>query len=299
MSDNSHIVQSLAVNVSIAVAKGIAAAVTLSGAMLAEAIHSAADCANQVLLLIGVRAAARAPSAAHPLGHGRAAYFWSFLVALLLFSIGGLFSIVEGVHKLLHPTPVDHPAVAFVVLGISAVLEGAAALSNLREMKARRGTTPLARWLRQTKDADLIVVFGENAAAVVGLALAIAALAAAGVTGDPRWDGAGSVGVGAVLVVVAALLAVETSSLLVGEAADPRVEQAVRETLVAHPDLTALYAVITVQQGPGEVLLALKVRVASHLSADQVAETINAFERDVHARCPEVRWSFVEPDLDA
>lgn len=293
----AHIIQSLLVNVAIAVAKGIAAYFTRSGAMLAEAIHSLADCSNQVLLLIGVRGAARAPTHSHPLGYGRYAYFWAFLVALLLFTVGGLFSIVEGVEKIGHPGSVEKVGLGVAILVFSLLLEGSAALSNLREMKARRGSLGLYRYLRDTKDSDLIVVFGENAAAVVGLCFALAALGLASFTGDGRWDGAGSVAVGAVLVAVAAFLARETSSLLVGERADPEIERAVHAVAESSAGIACVLSIITVQQGPGEVMLAAKVRMAPHLSGDAVAEAINAFEVAVKERCPTVRWSFIEPDM--
>lgn len=297
MSGTSHVVQSLVVNVSIAAAKGVAAAVTGSGAMLAEAIHSSADCGNQILLLVGARQARLPPTPRHPLGLGRSAYFWAFLVSLLLFSVGGLFSIVEGVHKLAAPTPVERPLVGLAILFFSLVLEGGATLSNVREMNRRRGATGFAAYLRDTKDVDLVLVFGENSAAVLGLVVAIAALGLAWLTGDGRWDGAGSTLVGVVLVGVAAFLANETHSLLVGEAADPEIERKVREVAVENPDVVQVFSMITLQQGPGEVLLAVKVRVAPHLVGDEVAEAINRFETEVHARCPEVRWSFVEPDV--
>src|SRR6266542_3138047 len=162
MSDGrtSHIVQSLLVNVAIAVAKGIAAALTGSGALLAEAIHSAADCSNQVLLLIGVHEAAKPPSSEYPLGRGREAYFWSFLVALMLFSLGGMFSIYEGVHKFLNPEPVERFLLGLGILFFSIVLEGAATISNVREVNRRKKSLSFFRYLRETKDSDLIVILG-------------------------------------------------------------------------------------------------------------------------------------------
>src|SRR6185503_15785226 len=185
---NSHIIQSLAVNAAIAVAKGVAAFYTGSGAMLAETIHSAADCGNQLLLLLGVKRAAKKPDAKHPLGYGRSLYFWSFMVALLLFSGGGMFSIYEGIHKLQHRQPVDKLWLGLIILGVSLLIEGWALLGNLREMNRRRAGKPFLRYLRDTKDSDLVVVFGENLAAVLGLGLAMVALVVAKETGDSRWD---------------------------------------------------------------------------------------------------------------
>jgi len=295
----SHIVQSLLVNVAIAAAKWFAAAMTGSGALLAEAIHSTADCTNQVLLLIGVRGSAKPPTPEHPLGHGREAYFWSFLVALLLFSLGGMFSIYEGIHKLMHPEPVERFLLGLGILAFSICLEGGATLSNIREVNRRRKKLSFFGYLKATKDSDLIVILGENSAAVVGLSLAIAALVAAHFTDDSRWDAAGSVGIGVVLIVVAVFLAIEVKSLLLGERADEEIERAVRDIVRAGGPITEILSLITLQQGPGEVVLAAKVRIASSLQGDAVARAINEFEQAVHDRCPEVRWLFVEPDIEA
>jgi cation diffusion facilitator family transporter len=293
-----HILQSLVVNVAIALCKGIAAVITSSGSLLAETIHSAADCGNQLLLLLGVKRSRKAPDGEHPLGYGRVLYFWSFMVALLLFSGGGTFSIYEGVHKLRHPEPIERVALGLGILLFSLLLEGGATISNLREIGRRKGSRSLMGYLHATKDSDLIVVFGENLAASVGLVLAIAALAIAHVTGDSRWDAAGSVAIGVVLVVVALFLAVEIKSLLIGESADQEIGEAAREIAAKHPHIEQVLSLIAVQQGPGEVMVSLKVRMAKDLVTEQVARSINELEAELRARCPEVRWLFVEPDLE-
>jgi cation diffusion facilitator family transporter len=293
----SHILQSLAANAVIATAKGIAAVFTGAGAMLAETLHSFADCGNQILLLVGVKRAQRPASAAHPLGYGRALYFWSFMVALLLFVGGGCYSIYEGIHKLREPEPVERVWLGLAILGFSLLIEGGSTLSNLREMGRRRGKKSLITYLRATKDSDLVVVFGENAAASLGLVLAMVALLLAHATGDGRWDAIGSLAIGAVLIGVAVFLAVEVKSLLIGESADPEIEIAAREIAGESPHFKALLSILTVQQGPGEVVVAMKVRLSSELTSDEVCEAINVFERRLKARCPEVRWSFIEPDL--
>lgn len=295
----SHILQSLAVNTAIAVFKGGAAFYTGSGALLAETIHSFADCGNQLLLLLGVKHAGKRPDAQHPLGYGRSLYFWSFMVALLLFVGGGVFSIYEGIHKLQHPEPVENVWVGVAILAFSLLLEGWSTISNIRELDKRRGKVPFFRYLRETKDSDLIVVFGENSAATLGLFFALASLGLAHFTHDGRWDAAGSLVIGVVLVGVALFLAIEVKSLLVGEAADAHIDQCARDAVKRSEHLREVLNVITIQQGPGEVLLACKVRVDPKLSADQVCEALNAFERDLRTRCPEVRWSFIEPDLEA
>jgi cation diffusion facilitator family transporter len=293
----SHIVQSLVANLAIAVGKGVVAFITGSGALLAETLHSAADCGNQLLLLLGVNRAKQPPSPSHPLGYGRALYFWSFLVALLLFTGGGVFSVYEGIHKLSHPEPVEKVHLGLGILGFSLLLEGYATISNIREMNRRRGQTPFVKYLRDTKDSDLIVVFGENAAASLGLVLASAALLAAHFTGDPKWDAIGSIGIGIVLVAVAVFLATEVQSLLIGEAADPIVDKAAREAVEAHPKVEKLLHLITVQQGPGEALVAIKVSFVEGASIEDVCIAINEFEADLRKRCPDVRWCFVEPDI--
>jgi cation diffusion facilitator family transporter len=266
--------------------------------MLAEAIHSFADCGNQLLLLRGVKESQRPPDPTHPLGYGRNLYFWSFMVALLLFSGGGVFSIYEGIHHWQHPEPVDNIGLALGILGFSLLLEGWATLGNIKELNSRRGSTPFVRFLRETKDSDLVVVFGENAAAVLGLAFALGAIALTKVTGDLRFDALGSFAVGVILVGVAVFLAVEVKSLLVGEAADPTIKAAASELAIAHPKIDKLLSCITVQQGPGEVFVALKVKIERGMSGEELVNVINEYEDQLRARCPEVQWCFVEPDFD-
>ena len=291
-----EIIKSLAVNVIIAVSKGVAAVLTGSGAMLAETLHSFADCGNQLLLLQGVRATRRPPDRAHPFGYGRAMYFYSFIVALLLFFGGGVFSIYEGVHKLEHPEPVEDTGIALIILLVSIALEGWSTLGNIRAMNQRRGSLGFYRYLRATKDSDLIVVFGENSAAVLGLTFAIAALGLAHQTGDERWDAIGSIAIGGVLVLVAAFLAREVKSLLVGEAADPALIKSFEELAELDPNVDRVLNVLTLQQGPGEIIVAAKLQFRPGMDTDTLVEAINAFERALKAKVPEVRWSFIEPD---
>lgn len=295
----AHIVQSLVVNLVIAISKGVAAVITGSGAMLAETIHSFADCGNQGLLLFGVKQARRPPTPAHPLGYGRAMYFWSFMVAMLLFTGGGMFSIYEGIHKMRHPEPVEDITVGLVVLGIALLLEAWATYGNIKEIRRRKGATAFMRYLRDSKDSDLVVVFGENSAAVLGLILALLALVLSKTTGDGRWDGAGSLAVGVVLVFVAIFLAREIKSLLVGESADPAIDAAVRRVAAADPNIVAVLRTLTIQQGPGEVVVAMKVKMKPGLTTGgEVCAALNAFETKLQIEAPEVKWSFVEPDLD-
>jgi cation diffusion facilitator family transporter len=291
-----EIIKSLVVNVVIATSKGVAAAITGSGAMLAETLHSFADCGNQLLLLRGVRATRRPADREHPLGYGRSMYFYSFIVALLLFFGGGVFSIYEGIHKIHTPEPVGDITVALIILVISLALEGWSTLGNIRTMAKRRGATPFFRYLRDTKDSDLIVVFGENSAAVLGLLFALAAVGVSKLTGDGRWDAVGSLAIGLVLIGVATFLAREVKSLLVGEAADPQLIQSFEELAALDPNVERVLNVLTLQQGPGEIVVAAKLKFRAGMDADTLVEAINAFERALKQRVPEVRWSFIEPD---
>ena len=291
-----EVIKSLVVNSVIATSKGIAAAITGSGSMLAETIHSFADCGNQLLLLFGIKQSQKPADDRHPLGYGRNMYFYSFIVALLLFSGGGMFSIYEGVHKLNHPEPVGDIMIAIVILVLAIVLEGWATLGNIKLMNKRRGSTAFFKYLKATKDSDLVVVFGENSAAVLGLVLALVALLLAKSTGDGRWDAIGSLAIGVVLIGVAIFLAREIKGLLVGEAADPALIKAAEELAAADPNVEKVVRILSVQQGPGEILVAMKLKFRSGLETNQLVDTINKFERALEARVPEVKWSFIEPD---
>ncbi len=292
-----HIIQSLIVNLLIAACKSVAAFMTNSGAMLAEAIHSFSDCANQALLYVGVKQAQRAPDEKHPLGYGRSIYFWSFMVALLLFSVGGMFSVYEGVHKFTHPEPVEHVLWGIGILVFSVCLEGYATYSNIVEMNARKGEKTFFQYLNQTKDSDLVVIFGENAAAVLGLLIALVFMLLAYFTEDGRFDAAGSVLIGLVLIGVAIFLSTKIQSLLIGESADPNIEKTARDIAIEHPNIEKLINCITMQQGPSEVLACVKIKCEPHLTAVDVSALINEFEKALRARCPEVKWLYVEPDL--
>jgi cation diffusion facilitator family transporter len=292
-----HIVQSLVVNLAIAVIKAFAAFFTKSGAMTAEALHSFSDCGNQVLLLIGVKRASRPADDQHPFGYGRALYFWSFLVALMLFSGGGVFSIYEGIHKLLEPSPVEHIGIGIGILFVSLLLEGYATLANIKELNRRRRKNTFVAFLRTTKDSDLVVVFCENAAAVLGLAFAIVAMGLAAVTRDGRFDAGGSIAIGLVLVGVAVFLAVKIQSLLIGESADQSIYASVHDACTSTEGFAEILHVRSVQQGPGEVLLALKASFKEALTLREIADAINVFEDQIRQAHPEVQWIYVEPDV--
>jgi cation diffusion facilitator family transporter len=292
------VLTSLAANLGIATVKTVAAVFTRSGSMLAEAIHSFADCLNQGLLLLGIKQSMAGPSERYPLGTGRASYFWSFIVALMLFFGGGVFSIGEGVEKVLHPEALHHVGVGLGILGVSFVLEAFSLRQCVVEVNKKRGQTPFLEYLEITKDAELVVCTGENFAAVVGLGIAFVAMLLAWKV-DLRFDGIGSIGVGAVLVWVAWFLARKIRSLLLGERADPEVEAAVHEAVRSEPRIREVLRLISIQQGPGEVMIAVKLRLDDTLPGGEMVAAINAFERTVRARMPDVKWQFIEPDVEA
>ena len=295
-SGTGYILRALGANFAIACAKGVGAVITGSASMLAETLHSLSDCVNQLLLLLGLRKARTPPSARYPLGRGRELYFWSFMVAMLLFLGGGAYSIYEGVHKLRHPTPLESPLIAVGILAFALVVEGWAMAGAYKAVRERKGDRSLLRFLRETKDSDLVVIFGEDGAAVLGLALALIAVVVAWITGNSTWDAIGTLAIGAVLIGVAVFLAVEVKSLLLGEAADPTLLDDIEQVARADARIEKVLRALTVQQGPGEVMVALKLKFKDDITGRELVGAINEFEVRLQERVPAVRWSFVEPD---
>ena len=286
----------LGANFAIFAAKAVAAFVTGSGAMLAEAVHSLADCGNQGLLLIGLKDAKAPPSPDYPLGHGKAIYFWSFLVALLLFSVGGAFSIYEGIHKLSAPEPLKWPWIAVGVLAFGIVAESFSMWGCLREVNKARGDKSLWRWFRDSRQSELIVIFGEDLAALVGLMLALLAVLLTMLTGNPLFDALGTLAIGVLLVVIAVFIAVEVKALLIGQSVEPELKASILAFLEARPEIARVCNLITLQLG-NDVMLAVKAQMSGDLATHGVIDAINAVEKDLKARFPEVRWSFFEPDV--
>jgi cation diffusion facilitator family transporter len=303
MSSSSHgspakaILYALIANGAIAIAKSVAAFITGSGSMLAEAIHSFADCGNQVLLFIGLKQSARAPDVEHPLGYGKASYFWSFVVAIMLFSLGGLFSIYEGFHKLHSTEPVNHAWIALTVLGVSVLIEIASLLGCLREIRLIRGQRSFSEWLRHTRNAELVVVLGEDLAAIIGLVLAFVFVAAAVITGNPIYDAIGSMAIGVVLVIISVFVATRMKALIVGRSADPDIVAAIQQTIDGDEAIATLFNAITLQLGP-TIMLAAKVKLHSGVSMEIAVAQINALERKIKAQFPEIQWCFIEPDIE-
>lgn len=290
------ILYALAANLGIALAKGFAAWYTGSGAMLAEAIHSFADTVNQILLLVGLRRAKRPVSEDHPLGYGKAIYFWSFIVALMLFSMGGIFSIYEGVHKLSHPEMPQSPWIAVGVLAVSILLEAGSLKGALTEVRKIQGKRPFLKWFRQSRQSELIVVVGEDIAALLGLSLAFFAVLATILTGNPLYDSLGTIAVGVVLVLVAVVVGIEVKSLLIGESADPETVSSMRDFIASRPEVAEVFKLITLQLGT-ELMVSVKVRMQEKNAALQLIDDINRVEAAFKASFPQARWIFVEPDV--
>jgi cation diffusion facilitator family transporter len=282
-------------NGGIAIAKTWAAWLTGSGSMLAEAIHSYADTGNQVLLFLGLKQSVKPPDAEHPLGYGMLSYFWSFVVAMLLFSVGGLFSIYEGVHKYQHPEPLNQVWVAIAVLLVAILLESFSLFGALRQIRLVRGERPFRVWLKHTRNSELVVVLGEDIAALLGLCTALIFILLAIVTGNPVFDAIGSICIGIVLIVVSVFLTLRVQSLLVGRSADPLIQEAIDKVILEDDDIEHVFNSITMQMGP-YTMLAAKIKLKSGIDIDTAVDDINDLELRLKAEIPGLKWCFIEPD---
>ncbi|WP_158753478.1 cation diffusion facilitator family transporter [Dyella sp. S184] len=290
------ILLALGANFAIFVTKLFAAVITGSGAMMAEAVHSLADCGNQCLLLLGMRQARRPASDEYPLGWGRALYFWSFLVAILLFSVGGMFSVYEGIHKLTNPEPLKWPWLALGVLVFGIVAESFSMRGCMQEVNKARGTQNLWTWFHETRSSELLVIFGEDLAALIGLCLATLAIGMTMLTGNPIFDAIGTVAIGVLLIVVAVLVANEVKALLIGQGVEPRRRAELLAFLNSRPEVAEVLNLITLQMGP-DVMVAVKARMQPAASDRALIDAINAVEAAMKAAFDDVRWSFFEPDI--
>jgi cation diffusion facilitator family transporter len=291
---NRSIVYALGANVAITAVKFSGALFTGSGALLAESFHSLADTGNEVLLLLGRRQAKAPPSAHHPLGHGRASYFWSFIVALVLFGLGGVYSIVEGIRKLNDPAAVDSPWVAVAIILFAMVAEGISLRTVLGEVAKVRGHSSLWRWFRETRRSELIVVLAEDLAAIVGLCLALAALLATIATDNTAYDALGSAAVGVLLIIVASGLMVEIRSLLIGESASPKNRRAIRAFLQSRPEIDELRGLVTMQMGE-DLVIAVQARMHSKSTADDLVNSVAQCKAALQAEFPQATRIFFEP----
>jgi cation diffusion facilitator family transporter len=296
------VIAALAVNVAIAIAKFVAAAVTRSSAMLAEACHSLADSANQVFLLIGMRKSAREPDDSHPFGYGAETYFWAFIVALCIFAVGGGVSVVEGIEKINHrgdPTQaLRDPTWAIGILAASILLESYSLSVALKEFRAIQAGRSLRRTLKEARDPTVMTVLFEDLAALFGLVVALGGVVLAWRTGEQVWDGLASVIVGVALVAVAWVLARDAKGLLIGRAATASDQQAITETVRNHADVLGLVHARTMHMGPAEIILALKVRFRRDLSVADLESRINDLEAKLRAAVPALRRIYVEPGFD-
>lgn len=288
----------LLANGGIALSKFGVFALTRSSSLLTEAIHSSADCLNQVLLFIGMEQGRRKPDSRHPLGRGQAPFVASFLVALLLFSVGGLYSIVEGFHKVRHPETPHDLGWALGLLLFAMALEGYSLLGALKASRAERRGKSLFRYLQRSTSTELVVVLAEDIAALAGLALAFLAVLLTLFTGNPMWDGVGSMAIGLLLVAVALFVGVEVTSLLLNEAPPLALRAALREAVNEDPEVAHVMNLVAVVVGSERLMVALQVQFKAKPSGDALVDAINTLERRLRARFPQIQHLFVEPDRD-
>ena len=286
----------LGANGGIAIAKFVAAMMTGSGAMLAEAIHSLADCTNQIFLLIGLKETKKPIDEGHPMGYGRVVYFWAMMVALLLFFVGGAFSVMEGIKHLRNPEPLESVTIALVVLGVSVVLESFSLWGAMREINQISNGKNFFTWFRETRQSELMVVAGEDIAALAGLSVAFVAVSATALTGNPLWDALGSIIVGVLLMVVALFVTREVKAMITGESAAPEVRAAIRTHIEARDEVDSVINLITLQWGE-QLMIAVQAKMHPQPSDNALVDAINAVEASIQQRWPQAKWVFFEPDV--
>jgi cation diffusion facilitator family transporter len=292
------VIAALMANIGIAISKFIAFFFTGSSSMLSEAIHSVADSSNQVLLLVGNKRSQKPADEKHPFGYGRRRFVYGFIVAVVLFLIGGLFSLYEGLHKWQDPEPLNDWWIAVLVLVIAIGLETVSFRTALREANKSRGKRSLANFVKDSRQPELPVILLEDAGALVGLVFALIGVGMAVITGDGRWDAVGAMAVGTLLVVIAIFLAMEMATMLVGESALPEEVAAIRAALESAPLVERVIHLRTVHMGPDELLVAAKIAISQSETAAGIAAGINEAELALRAAVPTARYVFIEPDLD-
>ena len=291
------IVAAFFANLGIAVIKFVGFAFTGSGSMLAEAVHSVADTGNEFLLLLGGRRARRPATDKHQFGHGRERYFWAFIVALLLFSVGALFSVFDGIDKLRYPHELDSPQWAIGILLVAVLLESLSFRTAITESRKVKGEVSWCRFIRIAKNPELPVVLLEDLAALVGLSIALAAVVASTVVDDSTYDAIGSLGIGILLAIVAIVLAIEMKSLLLGEAADPRIQDRIIEAIEGSDHVRRLIHLRTEHLGPDEILVAAKIEFDLQLTIRELADVVDEVEAAVRAVVPAATVMYLEPDV--
>jgi cation diffusion facilitator family transporter len=291
------VVAALLANTGIAAAKFVAAGISGSASMLAEAVHSLADAGNQVLLLVGGRRSKKAADETHPFGYGRERYVFAFVVAIILFSVGGMFSLYEGIHKLEAHEELKLPWIPLAVLAVSIVLESFSLRTAVIEANKARGKDSLFAFIRHAKQPELPVILLEDIAALTGLTFAFVGVSLSLVTGDVIWDAVGTIAIGVLLIGVAVVLGIETKSLLVGEGATRADVDRIRAAFEAHPKVEAIIHMKTLYLGPDEMMVAAKVAVAKTTKATEIAKAINEIEVAVREAVPVARVIYIEPDI--
>jgi cation diffusion facilitator family transporter len=287
----------LAANAGVTLAKLVGFLFTGASSMLAETVHSLADTGNQALLLLGSSSASREPSEAHPFGYGRERYFWSFVVALVLFALGSVFAIYEGVHKWMHPEPLQAPVWAVGILVGGLVLEGLSFRTAVRAARPHKGSRSWWTYVRQTKNPELSVVLLEDFGALLGLALALFGVSLAWGTGDVRFDAGGSVLIGLLLGAIAAVLAIEMKSLIIGESASDRDRQTIQDVIQGAPPVRRLINLRTQHLGPDQLLVGAKVEFDGRLRFEELTEAIDVVEAAIREAMPIARIIYIEPDI--
>jgi len=292
------VVAALFANLGIAIAKFVAWIITGSSSMLSEAIHSMADSGNQVLLLIGGKRSKVGASDVHQFGYGRRRYLYGFVVAIVLFIVGGLFALYEGIHKIQHPEALKDPQVAIIVLLVAIVLEGYSFRTAIKEANKSRGNKSMKRFVRDARQPELPVILLEDFGALIGLVFALACICMSIVTGNGIWDGIGSTMIGLLLLVIAVFLGFEMASMIVGESAVPEEQEQIRAALDSAPEIERIIHLRTLHVGPDDLLVAAKIAVAGDDTATEIAHAIDAAERRVRAVVPSATYIYLEPDLD-
>jgi cation diffusion facilitator family transporter len=284
-------------NLGIALAKLVAFAITRSSSMLAESVHSLADTGNQILLMFGASRAKKEATPLHPFGYSRERYFWAFVVAIILFTLGAMFAMYEGVEKMIDPHEIDSPQWAIGTLLIAMVLESWSFRTAMRESAELRGDATWAQFIRRSKVPELPIVLLEDSGALLGLVVALIAITASIVTGNGVWDGVGSFVIGSLLFVIALVLAIEMKSLLIGEAADPVVEEQIILAIEESEPVISLIHLRTEHLGPEDLLVVAKVEFNGDLIMRDLADAVDQVEAAIRARVPEARLLFIEPDV--
>lgn len=290
------IIFALGANFAIAVAKGVAAFVTGSTAMLAETVHSLADCGNQLLLLLGLRKSALPPTDEYPLGHGKEIYFWSFLVAVMLFTVGGIYSLYEGIHKLQNPEPLRQWWWAAGVLVFAIIAESISMRACLQEVTKSRNGRSIYRWFRESRQAELVVIFGEDLAALLGLIFALFAVLMSVFTGNPIWDAIGTLMIGVLLIVVAVFVAREVKAMLIGQSLEPYRQAEIRAFIEKQPSIKHVISLITLQLG-NEAMVSVQAEMQGLQTAQELTDEINRIERAMKTQFGGIRFSFFEPEI--